>query len=278
VRVQVETLSKTFGAMQALDDVTLDLPGGQLVALLGPNGAGKTTLVRCLTGLLIPSAGRILYDGQPFDREDLPLRRRLAFMPETPPLEPTRSALDHAGLVLRLYEVPEEPAVERVLELLRRFDMLPSATRPASTLSRGQTYKAGLIPLIACQPDLLILDEPFASGMDPTGLSALKELAREITGRGGTVIYTTQIMDVVERFSDVVCVLHRSRLRGCAPLPELVALHEGGLDALFHQLREEDSQEAESGEPAEAEPAGAVEPADEPPGQPADEPPGEVDG
>jgi ABC-2 type transport system ATP-binding protein len=142
------------------------------------------------------------------------------------------------GLVLQLYEVREEP-IELVLELLRAFDMLPSATRKVGTLSRGQTYKAGLIPIIAVAPDLLLLDEPFASGMDPMGILAMKGSVRDLTARGGTVVYTTQIMDVVEKFSSLVCVLHKGRVLGCDSLERLLSEHEGeGLESLFKGLRE----------------------------------------
>lgn len=219
MRIQVEQLTKAFGAMRALEDVGFDVPSGSILALLGPNGAGKTTLLRCLTGILLPDAGRVRYDGQRFDREDLELRRRIAFLPDASPADPSFTVLEHIGLVLKLYRVPEQEVVERVLALLRRFDMLPSAQMPIATLSRGQGFKAALIPLIAAEPDLLIVDEPFASGMDPAGLSGFKEVARDLTSRGATVVYTTQIVDVVERFSSQVCVLHRGRWPGADRSP-----------------------------------------------------------
>ncbi|MGE0708530.1 MAG: ABC transporter ATP-binding protein [Planctomycetota bacterium] len=240
MRVELTGLSKRFRKLTVLEDVSFELPGGEVVAVLGPNGAGKTTLLRCIAGLLAPSTGAVRLDGRPLDREDLALRRAMAFLPDMPPLDPEQTVLEHAGLVLRLYEVPEQDAVERVLELLRRFDLLTHAPLRIQTLSRGQAYKAGLIPLIAAAPRLLLLDEPFASGMDPNGLLALKDFARQVTARGGTVIYTTQIMDVVERFSDRVCLIHRGRAIACQPLPELLSARGSeGLEHLFRQLREE---------------------------------------
>ena len=237
----MESLTKTLGRTPVLDGVSFEVPAGSIVAVLGPNGAGKTTLLRCLTGILLPSSGRVLYDGRPFDREDLPLRRRIAYLPDVSPADPSLTVLEHCGLVLRLYEVPERGLVERVLALLRRFDMLPCAPLPISTLSRGQSFKAALIPLLAAQPELLIVDEPFASGMDPAGLLGFKELAHQIAARGGTVVYTTQITEVVERFSTQVCVLHRGRLEGCGPIESLAAGEgrPGDLEALFARLREQ---------------------------------------
>lgn len=238
MRVRIEQLSKSFGAVCAIEDVNLDVPAGSLLALLGANGAGKTTLLRCLTGILAPSKGVVHLDEKVFARDDMPLRRRMAYLPDTPPIDPRLTVLEHVGLVLQLYAVAQEP-VELILELLRAFDMLPSATRRIGTLSRGQTYKAGLIPIIAVQPDLLLLDEPFASGMDPMGLLAMKGFVRDLTTRGGTVVYTTQIIDVVEKFSHRVCVLHKGKVLGCDSLERLLSEHEGdGLESLFRGLRE----------------------------------------
>ena len=240
MHVEVLDLEKSFGGTKALDAVSLELPPGKIVALLGPNGAGKTTLLRCLAGLLIPDAGEVRMEGKPFSREDLALRQRCAFLPDVPPLDPGKTLLDHAGLVLRLYEVDEQSAVERVLALCERFDMLLSAHKPTATLSRGQVYKAGLIPLMVVEPDLLLLDEPFASGVDPQGLLALKDFVRELTAQGKTVIYTTQIMEVVEKFSDLACVLHKGQVRGFAPVEELSSAHgDQGLEGLFRALRED---------------------------------------
>lgn len=238
MHVELNGVGKTLGKHPTLQDISVELPAGEVVAVLGPNGAGKTTLLECLAGVRTLTRGEIRYDRAPFERDDLTLRRRLAFVPDAPELL-GESPLDHAGLVLQLYRVPERDAVDRVLALLKRFELLPLAGAAVHSLSRGQAYKAGLIPLVAAEPRLLLLDEPFASGLDPAGLSELKAFAREVAGRGGTVVYTTQILEVVERFADRVCVLHQGRLLASGPLRELLADHQSAdLEALFRQLRE----------------------------------------
>lgn len=240
MRVQVQELSKSYGRHPVLRSIDLDLPAGEVVAVLGPNGAGKTTLLRCLGGILLPDEGSIHLDGVEFQRDDLALRRRMAFLPDDVPFDPGMSVLDHAGLVLRLYEVAERVAVQRTLELLERFELLSAAPLPLAQLSRGEKYKAGLIPLMAAAPQLFLLDEPFASGMDPAGLVALKDFLRELTSRGGSALYTTQIMDVVERFADRVVVLSQGRVV-VAGTREAVLAERGSddLDGLFRALREE---------------------------------------
>jgi len=124
MRISVESLSKRYGGVRALDSVTFTIEPGQILAVLGVNGAGKTTLLRCFSGV-VTGSGSILYDGERFTRGSMNLRRRIAFLPDFPIAFPHHTLLRHIGMVLRLYE-SDDPAVEaRVLELLRGFDLLP---------------------------------------------------------------------------------------------------------------------------------------------------------
>jgi ABC-type multidrug transport system ATPase subunit len=145
------------------------------------------------------------------------------------------------GIVLRTYEADGPGAEERVLDLLADFDLLPLALRPVSSLSRGQAYKAGLVAMMAADRELWLLDEPFASGMDPHGIDAFKQRAREAAARGRTVIYSTQLLDVAERFSDRVCVIHKGELHAFDTLDRLrerAGDKDNVLEEMFRQLRE----------------------------------------
>src|SRR5262249_31288073 len=156
--------------------------------------------------------GAVLYDGEPFERDRLDLRRRLFFLPDFPAIFEEWSPLRHIGMAIRLYEKNGDKAMEVLaLRLLREFDLLPLASAPFFVLSRGQRYKATMVALACINPELWLLDEPFASGMDPNGINAFKRLAREATANGKTVIYSTQILDAAERFSDRICVIHRGK-------------------------------------------------------------------
>jgi ABC-type multidrug transport system ATPase subunit len=170
------------------------------------------------------------------------LRRKIAFLPDFPIAFPHYTVLRHIGMVLRLYAA-DDPAIEpRVLELLRGFDLLPLVDTPMSKLSRGQAYKTALAALLAVDAQLLLLDEPFASGMDPNGITFLKREARAAASRGHTVIYSTQILDIAETLSDCVLIIERGQVRYYAPLSELqgTASRQKGnsvLEQLFQQLR-----------------------------------------
>jgi ABC-type multidrug transport system ATPase subunit len=241
MRIQTEGVTKKFLGTPALLDVSLDLAPGQIVALLGANGAGKTTLLRVLAGLATPDAGRVLLDGEPLDRARLDQRKRCHFMPDFPALFPNSSILHNLSVMLHLYDRDQPGTEERVVELLKQFDLLPLIRKPLAQLSRGQSYKASLIGLLVADPEVWLLDEPFASGMDPHGIGLFREHARAAVARGRTIIYTTQVLDVVERFSDRVVVLHQNRLAACAPVAELkqsAGQHAGSLEELFRELRE----------------------------------------
>ena len=241
MRIHLEGLTKNYGSLTALEAVTAQIDPGQVVALLGPNGAGKTTLLRCMAGVISPSAGRVVYDGLEFNRGMMDLRKRMFFLPDVPFVFEEWSILRHMGMALRLYETPLEGVEEKVIELLNEFELLPLAERPFRLLSRGQRYKAGLAALIAADPELWLVDEPFASGMDPHGITAFKKRAREATARGRTVIYSTQILDAAERFSDRVGIIYRGSMVAFDSVENMqdAALPQGGvLEGVFELLRE----------------------------------------
>jgi ABC-2 type transport system ATP-binding protein len=240
MKIEFRGVVKSYNSVRALDQVSLQIDPGQIVSILGPNGAGKTTLIRCLAGISAPDRGAVYLDGEEFQRDRLDLRRRLLLLPDFPFLFWEQSILRNISIVLRLFEADKSGAENRVLELLRDFDLLPLALRPVYSLSRGQTYKAALVALIAADPDLWLLDEPFASGMDPHGIDAFKRHARAAAARGATILYSTQLLDVAERFSDRVCVIHKGEVRAFDTLNQLrEKAHDKDnvLEELFRQLR-----------------------------------------
>jgi ABC-2 type transport system ATP-binding protein len=242
MKIELEGLTKKYGSFAALADISLEMAPGQLVALLGPNGAGKTTLLRCLAGIIAPTRGTVRYDGQKFDRGRMDLREKLFLLPDFPLVFEKWSTLRHVGMVLRLYKAEREGVEERVIELLNEFELLPLADMPLQLLSRGQRYKAALVALIAADPELWLVDEPFASGMDPLGISAFKRRAREAVTRGRTVIYSTQILDAAERFSDRVGIIYRGSMVAFDSVADLEdkSLPQGSvLEGIFQLLKEE---------------------------------------
>jgi ABC-type multidrug transport system ATPase subunit len=244
MKIELERLTKKYGSFAALADVSLEIAPGQLVALLGPNGAGKTTLLRCLAGIAAPTKGSIFYDGQLFQRGRQDFRRRFFFLPDFPLVFEQWSTLRHIGMVLRLYDAASPGIEDKVIEVLDEFELLPIAEKPLRTLSRGQRYKAALAAFIAADPELWLVDEPFASGMDPLGISAFKRHSRDAAARGRTVIYSTQILDAAERFSDRVGIIYRGSVVAFDSVANLedANLPRGSvLEGIFKLLKEQPS-------------------------------------
>jgi ABC-2 type transport system ATP-binding protein len=242
MKIELRGVTKSFGKIRALDGLTLQIEPGQIISLLGPNGAGKTTLLRTLAGLAAPDKGAVFCDEVEFTRDKLELRRKVFFLPDFPCHFWDQSIIRNIAIVLRLFEADGPGAETRVLQLLREFDLLPLALRAANSLSRGQAYKAALTAMMATTTDLWLLDEPFASGMDPHGIEVFKRHAREAAARGQTVFYSTQLLDVAERFSDRVCVIHNGQVRAfdtLSHLREQAGDKNNVLEEIFRQLREQ---------------------------------------
>ena len=241
MKIEIRGVRKAYQSVWALNNVSLEIEPGQIVSLLGANGAGKSTLLRCLAGLAAPDRGAIFLDGDEFRRDRLDLRSRIYVMLDFPFLFWEHSVIRNIAMILRLYDADGAGAEARVLQLLRDFDLLPLALRPVGSLSRGQLYKAGLTALLAADCEVWLLDEPFASGMDPHGIDVFKRHAREAVARGKTIIYTTQILDIAERFSDRVCLIHKGEIRAFDSLEKLrlqATDKDNVLQEMFRQLRE----------------------------------------
>lgn len=240
--IQTEHLSKQFGRKRALEDVSITIDPGQIVAVLGPNGAGKTTLLRCLAGITHPTSGKILMGGEVFTRERLDLRARYHFVPDFPFFFAEATVLQHIGLVMKAYGADQPGVEEVVVGLLEDFEILPLIETSLTTLSRGQIYKAALVALMAVDPDVWILDEPFASGMDPHGIAKFRQHARDAASRGRTVIYSTQLLELAEAFSDRVGIVAEGRMHAFDPMHHLreTSGAQAGriLEDLFERLRE----------------------------------------
>jgi ABC-type multidrug transport system ATPase subunit len=221
--LSLEHVSKRFGELTALEDISLEVAPGEIVAVLGANGAGKSTLLRLLGAILVPSSGCIRIDGERLGRERLDLRKRLAFLPEFAPVFPGWTPLQQIAMTVRLYGAETEDTPRRIVELLRDFDLLAAAESSLWTLSRGQAYKAALVGLLAVNPELWVLDEPFATGLDARAVTAFRRQASHAAKRGRIIVYSTQLIEVVEPLATRVAVVSRGNLTAWESIENLRA-------------------------------------------------------
>jgi ABC-2 type transport system ATP-binding protein len=204
--LEVAGLTKEFGAVRAVDDLTFTVRPGMVTGFLGPNGAGKTTTLRCLLGLVRPTAGRALIGGRPYAELEHPMRVVGAAL-EAADFHPGRSARNHLRFLAQASQLP----LERVDAALGLVGMLEYADRRVGGFSLGMRQRLGLAQALLGDPGVLVLDEP-ANGLDPAGIAWLRQFLRGLAAEGRTVIVSSHVLSEVQQTVDEVVVLSRGRL------------------------------------------------------------------
>ena len=215
--LEIDNVTKRFGATVALDGLTFEVPKGEVFGFLGANGAGKTTTMRICLGIVAPEAGEIRWEGRPVG--DLP-RRTWGYLPEERGLYPRMRVLDQLVYYASLYGETPERARREALSWLARFRIPEYADRRAEELSKGNQQKVQFIAAILHGPEVLLMDEPF-TGLDPLNLVLLREAFMELRDRGRTLIFSTHQMEAAEAMCESVAIVDHGRLVAGGPLREL---------------------------------------------------------
>lgn len=225
--IDARGLSKRYGELLAVDDVTFSIAEGEVVGFLGPNGAGKTTTMRMLTGYLPPTDGTALIAGHDIFEEALAARRAVGYLPETPPLYPEMDVQGYLRFVARLHDVPRPRRREAVDRALERCGLVEVRRRVIGALSKGFKQRVGIAQAIVHTPPVLVLDEP-SVGLDPIQIREIRKLIADLANPSDgepahTVILSTHILTEVEAICRRVILIHRGRKVVDAPLTELTA-------------------------------------------------------
>ncbi len=219
--IDVTNLTKSYGPIRALEDVTFRIDKGEIVGLLGPNGAGKTTLVKILTGYLQPDEGTATVDGLDVQEHTREIQARIGYLPETAPLYPELSVQAYLQMMADLRLIPEEAQRRRISEAVYATGLEAHLTRPIGELSKGFRQRVGLAQAILHRPKLLILDEP-TIGLDPTQIVEIRHLIRRLS-QHSTVLFSTHILSEVEALCDRAIILINGRVKADAQLAQLAA-------------------------------------------------------
>ncbi|MBN1442251.1 MAG: ABC transporter ATP-binding protein [Planctomycetes bacterium] len=258
--VVIEGLSKSFGDVPAVVDLTLSVAPGEIVALLGPNGAGKTTAIRMLMGILEPSGGSARIAGRDCFRARAEVMRHVGYLPDDPVFYDYLRGSEILRFVGEMHGFPGHSIEKRYQPLLERFDLEEALDEFAVNYSKGMKKKLALVCALLHEPSVLILDEP-TNGLDPFATRTLHEIVRERSAQGAAVFFSTHLLDQAERVCHRVGILHKGRLAALGPLAELrQSLAVGGSleDIFFLVASDQGKEEAAAAEEAEA--------ADAPPG------------
>jgi ABC-2 type transport system ATP-binding protein len=219
--IDVTDVSKSYGSVQALNDVSFHVAAGEVIGLLGPNGAGKTTMMKILTGYLQPDSGQAMVDGLNVLTDTLEVQKRIGYLPENAPLYPELSVQSYLKMIADLRQIPPDDQPALLSEAVRATDLADHLTRPIGQLSKGYRQRVGLAQAILHQPKLLILDEP-TIGLDPTQIVEVRRLIRRLASHS-TVFLSTHILSEVEATCDRVIILLNGEVRADARLTELSA-------------------------------------------------------
>jgi len=208
--IQVEALTKQFGAFRAVNGISFNIARGEILGLLGPNGAGKTTTLRMLTGFLKPTSGTIRVAGQPMDDQGLALKRMMGYLPESAPLYHDLLVFDYLRYVAEIRGLRAGARIERIRQLADICQIGDVMHKPIGVLSKGYKQRVGLAHAMMSDPQILILDEP-TSGLDPNQIVEIREIIRQI-GREKTVVLSTHILPEAEATCDRILIIHQGTI------------------------------------------------------------------
>jgi ABC-2 type transport system ATP-binding protein len=220
--IQTFGLTRRFGELTAVDNVTFDVAPGQFFGFLGPNGAGKSTTIKMLTGLLEPSAGSIEILGQPFSSYALDLKRQIGVVPEGMALFGRLTAREYLRFVGRMYGLDKQTTDQRTEELLDFMQLANESKKLVTDFSHGMQKKLSLAAAVIHAPRVLFLDEPF-EGVDAIAAGMLKTMLQGMIHRGATIFLTSHVLEIVERLCSHVAIIHEGRLVANGALEELRA-------------------------------------------------------
>jgi len=208
--IEVQNLTKRYGPITAVDDVSFRAERGEILGFLGPNGAGKTTTMRVLTGYMPATDGKAMVAGYDVLEQPVEAKRRTGYLPETPPLYPDMTVVDYLAFCARIKGVPRSERTSRVSSVMEKTQVSDMARRHCGKLSKGYRQRVGLAQALLHNPEVLILDEPTA-GLDPKQINETRKL---IKGLGGdhTIILSTHILPEVSQTCNRIVIINKGRV------------------------------------------------------------------
>jgi ABC-2 type transport system ATP-binding protein len=240
----VQDLRKSYGGVAALKGLTFDLQPGRVLGLLGPNGSGKSTTINMLTGLMRPSAGRVSWQGRDIHAQLLAYQSVLGYVPEEPRLYAYLTAVEYLQLVAGLRDLDDGVAGRRIERYLELFGLETDRYTPLSAFSKGMRQKVLIAAALIHDPAIVVFDEP-DSGLDVASTLVLRSLVRTLAAAGKTVIYSSHVLDMVEKVCSDVIILHRGEVVAKDSVAHLRQLaQQASLEAVFSTLAVDDNVEA----------------------------------
>jgi ABC-2 type transport system ATP-binding protein len=231
--IEVQHLTKRYGPLTAVDDVSFKAERGEILGFLGPNGAGKTTTMRVLTGYMPPTDGKAIVAGYDVLEQPIEAKQRTGYLPETPPLYPDMTVADYLSFCARIKRVPRSERVSRIQTSMERTKIVDVAKRHCGKLSKGYRQRVGLAQALLHNPEVLILDEPTA-GLDPKQIIETRRLIKELGG-DHTIILSTHILPEVSQTCNRIVIINRGKVVA-VDTPDNLTARLRGSETMYVQL------------------------------------------
>lgn len=240
----IQGLRKSYAGVQALRDLSFTAAPGRVIGLLGPNGSGKSTTINLLTGLLLPSAGAVTWDGVDIHRQLLAYQALLGYVPEEPRLYAYLTAVEYLHLVGGLRDLEDAVVTRRIEKYLELFGLESDRHSPLSTFSKGMRQKVLIAAALLHDPQVVIFDEP-CSGLDVASTLILRGIVRSLAKAGKTIVYSSHVLDMVEKVCTDVIILHHGQVVAQDSVERLRELSRvESLEAVFAKLAVDDNVDA----------------------------------
>jgi ABC-2 type transport system ATP-binding protein len=244
--IALTQLTKRYGAFTAVNAIDLEVPRGELFGFLGPNGAGKTTTLRMIAGILRPSAGSVRIGGIDIAADPIAAKSKLGFIPDRPFIYEKLTGAEFLRFVAGLYNQEGAQVEHRARELLALFDLEEWRDELVESYSHGMRQKLIISSAFVHRPEVIVVDEPMV-GLDPKAARILKDLFREYTNRGHTIMMSTHTLEVAQAMCDRIAIIQGGKIRAAGTMTELRANSEAGaagLEDIFLKLTGENAARA----------------------------------
>jgi ABC-2 type transport system ATP-binding protein len=237
--IALKNVSKSYGDVLALDEITLQVKGGEIYGLIGPNGAGKTTTIKLLVGLLRPSSGQAFVNGFDVQRDALAAKKELGYIPDEPFLYGRLTPFELMDFKGSLHNMTRKDLESRKEELLQLVGLFDHRHDLIESFSLGMRQRLAISVALLPDPSIIVVDEPLV-GLDPAGMRRVKEIFVELARRGRTVFISTHMLHVVEEIADRVGVLNKGKLVAEGTLEDLRHAQDERLETIFFRLFSEE--------------------------------------
>lgn len=209
--LEIKNLTKNYGDKKAVDNLSLEINGGEIYGFIGPNGAGKTTTIKSLVGILKFDEGEITLDGTDIKKDPMAFKRKIAYIPDNPDLYDYMTGNQYLNFIADIFKVPSDERKRKIEYYANKFAIYGDLNAALSSYSHGMKQKIAIISAWIHNPELIVMDEPFV-GLDPESSHKLKEMMREHCDNGGMIFFSTHVLEVAERLCDKVAIIKKGKL------------------------------------------------------------------